>query len=115
MAAVGELLGAHMTEDQASLVAVAGELGQGPFRARTARFDEENRFPSENYDDLRDAGLMALTVPTDHGGIGADPVTYVGVLAEISKGCAATGLTFNMHCAIVDFLSQIASPAQKRR
>ncbi len=115
MAAVGELLRAHMTEDQASLVAVARELGQGPFRARAARFDEENRFPSENYDDLRDAGLMALTVPKDHGGIGADPVTYVGVLAEISKGCASTGLTFNMHCAIVDFLSQIASPAQKRR
>ena len=42
-------------------------------------------------------------------------ITYVGVLAEISKGCASTGLTFNMHCAIVDFLSQIASPAQKRR
>lgn len=115
MAAVGELLRAHMNEDQAALVAKARDLGEGPFRARTAAFDAENRFPTENYDDLRDAGLLALTVPKEYGGLGADPVTYVGVLAEISKGCAATGLTFNMHCAIVDFLSQIASPEQKRR
>jgi alkylation response protein AidB-like acyl-CoA dehydrogenase len=47
---------------------------------------------------------MALTVPKEYGGAGTDPITYVGVLSEISKGCAATGLTFNMHCAIVDFL-----------
>jgi len=115
MAAVGDRLRDHMAEDQASLVTVARDLGQGPFRERAAGFDKDNRFPRENYDDLRDAGLLALTVPKDHGGIGADPVTYVAVLSEISKGCASTGLTFNMHCAIVDFLSQIASPEQMRR
>ncbi|MCZ6605600.1 MAG: acyl-CoA/acyl-ACP dehydrogenase [Alphaproteobacteria bacterium] len=115
MAAVGDQLRQHLAEDQASLVTVARALGQGPFAARAAGFDETNRFPSENYDDLRSAGLLALTVPKEYGGIGADPVAYVAVLVEISKGCASTGLTFNMHCAIVDFLSQIASPAQQRR
>lgn len=104
-----------MPEDQESLVHVARELGQGPFRARAAMFDKDNRFPSENYDDLRTSGLLALTVPKGYGGIGADPATYVGVLTEIAKGCASTGLTFNMHCAIVDFLTQIASPEQQRR
>ncbi len=104
-----------MPADQESLVHVARELGQGPFRARAAMFDKDNRFPSENYDDLRTSGLLALTVPKGYGGIGADPATYVGVLTEIAKGCASTGLTFNMHCAIVDFLTQIASPEQQRR
>lgn len=115
MTAVGELLSRHMPSEQVSLVATARELGQGPFAERAAAFDDENRFPSENYDDLRAAGLLALTVPKAYGGIGADAVTYVGVLAEISKGCAATGLTFNMHCAIVDFLTQIGSAEQQRR
>lgn len=115
MAAVGELLREHMPPDQVSWVRTARELGQGRFRQRAATFDRENRFPTENYDDLRAAGLLALTVPSAFGGVGAAPVTYVGVLAEISKGCAATGLTFNMHCAIIDFLSQIASAEQKQR
>lgn len=115
MAAVGEVLREHMPADQVSWVEVARELGQGPFRERADMFDRENRFPTENYEDLGRAGLLALTVPREHGGIGADTSTYVGVMAEIAKGCAATGLTFNMHCAIVDFLTQIGSPAQQKR
>ena len=77
--------------------------------------DRENRFPSENYKDLQASGLLSLTVPEAYGGGGADSVTYVGVLSEIAQGCASTGLTFNMHCAIIDFLGQIASPAQKKK
>ena len=115
MAAVAELLRAHMRAGQSDWVDLARSLGQGPLRARAAQMDRENRFPSENYKDLRASGLLSLTVPEAYGGGGADSVTYVGVLSEIAQGCASTGLTFNMHCAIIDFLGQIASPAQKKK
>tara|TARA_R110002167_G_scaffold134130_2_gene319545 strand:- start:812 stop:2002 length:1191 start_codon:yes stop_codon:yes gene_type:complete len=115
MAAVGDALREHMPADQVPLVETARSLAQGAFRQRSDSFDRENRFPTENYDDLYRSGLLALMVPKAYGGAGADAITYVGVLSEIAKGCAATGLTFNMHCAIIDFLSQIASEEQKRR
>lgn len=115
MAAVAELLRAHMRAGQSDWVDLARSLGQGPLRERAAQMDRENRFPSENYKDLRASGLLSLTVPEAYGGGGADSVTYVGVLSEIAQGCASTGLTFNMHCAIIDFLRQIASPAQKKK
>ena len=115
MAAVAELLRAHMRAGQSDWVDLARSLGQGPLRERAAQMDRENRFPSENYKDLRASGLLSLTVPEAYGGGGADSVTYVGVLSEIAQGCASTGLTFNMHCAIIDFLGQIASPAQKKK
>lgn len=115
MAAVAELLRAHMRAGQSDWVDLARSLGQGPLRERAAQMDRENRFPSENYKDLQASGLLSLTVPEAYGGGGADSVTYVGVLSEIAQGCASTGLTFNMHCAIIDFLGQIASPAQKKK
>jgi alkylation response protein AidB-like acyl-CoA dehydrogenase len=115
MTAVVELLREHIPAGQVSWLDAARDLGQGPFRERADMFDRENRFPMENYDDLHAAGLLGLMVPKAYGGAGADAVTYVGVLAEIAKGCASTGLTFNMHCAIIDFLSQIASEEQKQR
>ena len=115
MAAVAELLRAHMRAGQSDWVDLARSLGQGPLRERAAQMDRENRFPSENYKDLRASGLLSLTVPEAYGGGGADSVTYVGVLSEIAQGCASTGLTFNMHCAIIDFLGQIPSPAQKKK
>ena len=79
MAAVAELLRSNMTADQSDWLDLAQTQGQGKLRERAARMDEENRFPFENYDDLRQSGLLGLTVPKEYGGGGVDSVTYVGV------------------------------------
>ncbi len=105
----------RVSEEFRDWVEVADSLGREKFAARASAIDREARFPFENYQDLRDSGLLALTVPREHGGIGADSLTYAVVLSRIAKGCASTGLTFNMHCAIVDFLLQIAGPEQQQR
>ena len=96
-------------------VKTAEELSRDAFAPRASTIDAENRFPFENYDDLRASGLLALMVPESHGGIGADSFTYATVLSRIAQGCASTGLTFNMHSAILYFLRQIATPAQQER
>ena len=105
----------RVSEEFRDWVEVADSLGREKFAARASAIDREARFPFENYRDLRDSGLLALTVPREHGGIGADSLTYAVILSRIAKGCASTGLTFNMHCAIVDFLLQIAGPEQQQR
>ena len=101
--------------DSQKWIDLAETLGREKFAPRAKMIDEEARFPAENYQDLADAGLLALMVPPEFGGIGADSLTYVTVLSKIAKGCASTGLTFNMHSAVVDFLGQIASEEQRAR
>lgn len=85
------------TPQQRSLLSLASELGRTKFAPRAAKWDEEASFPFANYDDLRDAGLLALCVPEAHGGLGADYATYMMVAAEIGRHCGATALTYNMH------------------
>ena len=108
-------LATNLSPENQKWVDLAEELSREKFAARAQAIDEEARFPTENYKDLADSGLLALSVPKEYGGIGADSLTYVSVLSKISKGCASTGLTFNMHSAIVDFLVQIASKEQMDR
>jgi hypothetical protein len=96
-------------------VDLAEQLSREKFAPLAKTIDEEARFPTENYADLAESGLLSLSVPKEYGGIGADSLTYVTILSKISKGCAATGLTFNMHSAVVDFMLQIASPEQRER
>ena len=105
----------QVPEEFRAWVEVAESLSREKFAVRAQTIDREARFPFENYEDLRDSGLLALTVPREHGGIGADSLTYAVILSRVAKGCASTGLTFNMHCAIVDFLLQLASPDQQQR
>jgi alkylation response protein AidB-like acyl-CoA dehydrogenase len=84
-------------EEEAQLNALARRLGKARFAARAADYDRDARFPTENYHDLRDAGLLGLCVPREHGGLGAGYRAYMTTAAEIGRYCGATALTYNMH------------------
>jgi alkylation response protein AidB-like acyl-CoA dehydrogenase len=86
-----------LTPLQRQLIDTAAALGREKFAPRAARYDTEASFPFENYDDLREAGLLKICVPTAYGGLGADFATYVMVAAEIGRHCGATALSYNMH------------------
>ena len=89
--------GFALTDRQRELLAIASKLGRERFAPRAVQYDRDATFPFENYDDLREAGLLAICVPEAHGGIGADYFTYCLVAAEIGRYCGATALTWNMH------------------
>ena len=67
------------------------------FAGRAAAYDREATFPTENYRDLHQAGLLGISIPKKHGGLGADYQTYALTAAEIGRYCGATALTWNMH------------------
>ncbi|MFJ7151379.1 SfnB family sulfur acquisition oxidoreductase [Streptomyces sp. NPDC100445] len=71
---------AHVIADQAEALAVAAALAD-EFRAGAAARDAERRLPRAELDRLSASGLLAVTVPAEHGGadVGA------GTLAEIFR------------------------------
>jgi alkylation response protein AidB-like acyl-CoA dehydrogenase len=87
----------RLTEEQTALVAKARALGQAIFAKRAAVYDREATFPTENYRDLHEAGLLGICIPKAQGGLGADYRTYSIAAAEIGRYCGATALTWNMH------------------
>ena len=87
----------RLSVQETELTTLARRLGQNKFAARAAIFDREARFPTENYADLREAGLLGICVPREYGGLGADYRAYALTAAEIGRYCGATALTWNMH------------------
>ena len=51
-------------------IEVAESLGEEKFAPPTKIIDEESRFLAEKYQDLPDAGLIALMAPREFGGSG---------------------------------------------
>ncbi len=95
------------TAERMALVERAAALGPD-FAKRAVAYDRDAAFPTENWNDLRDAGLLALCIPIDEGGLGADFVGYALVSAELARWCATTALTFNMHTATTLITGQLA-------
>jgi alkylation response protein AidB-like acyl-CoA dehydrogenase len=108
----------RLNDRQRELVELAGRLGREKFAPRAAEIDRDARFPFENYADMREAGLLALCVPKEYGGLGADYETYCLVAAEIGRHCGATALTLNMHsCAMMwsgDLVDALPLTAEQR-
>ena len=96
------------TPAQQELIALARSLAQERFAPRAERHDREASFPFDDYDDLREAGLLALCVPQRYGGRGASYETYCLVAEQLAQGNASTSLTFNMHCLTMLMMGEIA-------
>ena len=87
----------NLTQKQAELASRVRKLASEKFAPRAATYDREARFPTENYQDLANEGLLGICIPEADGGIGADLKTYMIAAAEMGRYCGSTALTFNMH------------------
>ena len=65
--------------------------------ARAALHDREASFPFENFRELSEAGLLALTVPVALGGGGAGARDATRILGILAKADPSTALVLSMH------------------
>ncbi|MER7168842.1 acyl-CoA dehydrogenase family protein [Micromonospora sp. NPDC000207] len=77
------------------------------FAARAAGHDRDGSFPVDDFEDLREAGLFGLMVPTELGGLGATFAEYAAVAGELARGNGATALVFNMHASVTGALGAV--------
>ena len=96
-----------LTPERAALVERMAALGTR-FAERAEGHDRDATFPTKNWAELRDAGLLGLCIPVADGGLGGDFVAYALVAEELGRHCATTALTFNMHTATTILVGQIA-------
>jgi alkylation response protein AidB-like acyl-CoA dehydrogenase len=95
------------TPERTTIVDKMAELGP-LFAKRAEAVDRQAAFPFENWEDLKSAGLLGITIPTEAGGLGGDFVAYALASEELGRHCATTGLTFNMHVATTLLVGEIA-------
>jgi len=67
------------------------------FAERAPRYDRENTFFTEDFDELRDAGYLTLAVPTELGGRGLSLADVMRQQRRLGAHAAATALAINMH------------------
>src|SRR5918992_1432999 len=93
----------ELTHDQREIQGLARELAEAEIEPYAAEWDREHRFPGELFPKLAELGLMGVCVPEEYGGAGADFLSYVLVLEELSRADAGVGVTVAVHtsaCAL---------------
>src|SRR5438105_13549459 len=67
------------------------------FRDRASVYDRENRFFSEDFEELRQAGYLKLAVPQELGGLGMSLAEVCREQRRLAYYAPATALATNMH------------------
>jgi alkylation response protein AidB-like acyl-CoA dehydrogenase len=87
---------ASVRQSGTDTIECARELSHS-FAERAAVHDRDASFPFRNFEDLSEAGLLALTVPAALGGGGAGAQTTARVLQIFGKADPSTALVLSMH------------------
>jgi alkylation response protein AidB-like acyl-CoA dehydrogenase len=66
-------------------------------RQRAAGYDRDNKFCQEDFDELKAAGYLKLTLPKDFGGLGYTLNQYTREARRLATHAPATALCLNMH------------------
>jgi alkylation response protein AidB-like acyl-CoA dehydrogenase len=87
----------ELSADQREIQAVTRDLAEAEIVPSASAWDREHRFPAELFPKLAALGLMGVCIPEEYGGAGADFLSYVLVLEELSRADAGVGVTVAVH------------------
>lgn len=79
------------------------DFAQKEIAPNAAKYDETAQFPADNIKKMGELGFMGIPIPEEYGGAGADFLTYILCVEEISRACASTGVILSVHTSVGTF------------
>jgi alkylation response protein AidB-like acyl-CoA dehydrogenase len=91
----------ELTPEQREIQQLARDFVRDRIEPNAAAWDRDHGFPRELLGELAGLGLLGVCVPEELGGAGADFLSYILVLEELSRGDAGVGVTVAVHTSAV--------------
>ncbi|MEG2097767.1 MAG: acyl-CoA dehydrogenase [Pseudoflavonifractor sp.] len=89
-----------LSREQLMLQKMYREFAQNEVKPLAQEVDEEERFPAETVQKMAKLGMMGIYLPKEYGGAGADVLSYVLAVEEMSKVCGTTGVIISAHTSL---------------
>jgi alkylation response protein AidB-like acyl-CoA dehydrogenase len=106
----------ELTPEQREIQALAREFASAEIEPNASDWDRAHGFPHELLGKLGDLGLMGVCVPEEYGGAGADFLSYILVIEELSRADAGVGVTVAVHTSACSLpILQFGTEEQRAR
>jgi alkylation response protein AidB-like acyl-CoA dehydrogenase len=87
----------ELAAEHREIQGLAREFARDEIEPHAAQWDRDHGFPRALLARLGEVGLLGVCVPEEQGGAGADFLSYVLVLEELSRADAGVGVTVAVH------------------
>ncbi|SDI61223.1 acyl-CoA dehydrogenase [Alteribacillus bidgolensis] len=92
-----------LTDEQKMIRKMVRDFANNEVAPTAAERDEEEKFDRKLFDQMAELGLTGIPWPEEYGGIGADYLSYVIAVEELSRVCASTGVTLSAHLSLASW------------
>ncbi len=93
------------TERQAEFMALGDRLA-AQIAERAAEHDRQGTFPYEAFTALHESGFLALPIPEEYGGRGANPLEVALAQERLARGDGSVALSTMMHLSLTGRLAE---------
>jgi alkylation response protein AidB-like acyl-CoA dehydrogenase len=91
----------ELSAEHKEIQALTRDFVRAEIEPHATEWDREHQFPSGLYPKLAELGLLGVCIPEEYGGAGADFLSYMLVIEELSRGDAGVGVTVAVHTSAV--------------
>ncbi len=103
------------TEPQAAVAAAARAVARGILAPQVRAAEREGRFPDAVMRALGEAGLLAMNVPSEHGGSETGAIAAALALAEIAAVDLAASVVVGVTNMVAETIARFGTEPQRRR
>jgi butyryl-CoA dehydrogenase len=93
----------NLTEEQQLIKKMARDYGKEQLEPQAAEIDRSGIYPAETIKAMAELDFMGMFFPLEYGGAGADFLSYVLMVEELSRSCASTGAILTTHCSLAAY------------
>lgn len=106
----------NLTEEQKQIRNEIRRFAETEIAPDAAERDAQEKFAEKQIKKLSELGYMGMTVSSQYGGQGADTISYVLVVEELSKVDASIGVALSVNNSLVCYgLEKFANETQKQK
>ncbi|MEG0093122.1 MAG: acyl-CoA dehydrogenase [Erysipelotrichaceae bacterium] len=89
-----------LTQQQQMMKKLFSEFAEKEVKPIAGEIDEEERFPKETVAKMEKCKMLGIPFPREFGGAGADYLSYIIAVEELSKVCGTTGVILSAHTSL---------------
>ncbi|MGG3719416.1 acyl-CoA dehydrogenase [Bacillus subtilis] len=90
----------HVTQEQIMMRKMVRDFARKEIAPAAEIMEKTDEFPFQLIKKMGEHGLMGIPVPEQYGGAGADVVSYILAIHEISRISAAVGVILSVHTSV---------------
>ena len=101
------------TEVRNQIIALVRDFVRREVEPIAQEYDNEDIYPQQLIEPMREMGLFGITIPEDYGGLGLDHTTFATIFEELSRGWMSVSGIIGTHHVLAHIVANFGTDYQK--